>query len=144
MSDPDLPGLPPELPPPPASPPAERFPFWGYLDLCMFIGLAVASLIAGMLAVKGLLLVFRIQVHNEVLQLLPAQFLGYLFLFLMVCLMFRVQYGRPFWPSMGWVEPPLGTGAIVAYGVLLAFAVGVTSILLKTPQTETPMSKLLH
>jgi membrane protease YdiL (CAAX protease family) len=144
MSDPDLPGLPPELPPPPASPPAERFPFWGYLDLCMFIGLAVASLIAGMLAVKGLLLVFRIQVHNEVLQLLPAQFLGYLFLFLMVCLMFRVQYGRPFWPSMGWVEPRLGTGAIVAYGVLLAFAVGIASVLLKTPQTETPMSNLLQ
>jgi uncharacterized protein len=151
MSDPEEPGLgPPREPPPeltdvpPPAPPPERFPFWGYRDLLLFIGLAVASLVAGMIIVKVLLTVLRVKAQNDLVQLLPAQFLGYLLLFLCVRLMFRAQYDRPFWSSMGWIEPPLGPGAVAGYGVLLAFGVVVASVLLKTPQTPTPMSQLLE
>jgi uncharacterized protein len=141
MSEPDSGGLP-EPPPPPLPPPPERFPFWGYADLFVFIGLAVAGQIAAALLVQLTLLILHRPVANEVVKLLPAQFLGYLFLFLCVRLMFRAQYGRPFWTSLGWIDAPWRTGAIVAIGVLLAIAVGLASVPLKTPET-TPLSKLL-
>ncbi len=139
MSGPDVPG-PPE--PPPSSPP-ERVPFWSYNDLMVFIGLAIAGQIAGALLAQGAFLLLHARVKNELWKVLPAQFLGYLFLFLCVRLMFRAQYGRPFWTSLGWLEPRWRPGLIPALGVLLAFVVMVLSVALKTPETPTPMTKLL-
>src|ERR1044072_3073856 len=133
MSD----SAPPELPEftdtPPAAPPPERFPFWGYHDLFVFVGLFIVSLIAGFATVTGLLKLFRVHVQNDLLRLLPAQFVAYLFLFLAVSLLFRTQYNRPFWSSMGWTNLRMRPGAIIAYGVLLAFTIGLTGRLLHTP-----------
>src|SRR5881396_3049427 len=113
MSEPDSPELP-EAPPPPSEPlgePApERVPFWSYSDLFIFLGLAVAGQIAGALLVQLPLLLFHVSVRNELYKLLPAQFLGYLFLFLCVRMMFRVEYGKPFWKSLGWQDARLGSG----------------------------------
>src|SRR5436309_1042412 len=95
----------------------ERFPFWGYHDLLVFIGLFVVSLVLGFATVSGFLRLFRLDVQNDVLKLLPAQFLAYLYLFLGVWLLFRTQYGRPFWSSLAWRRLGLKPGAIVAYGV---------------------------
>ena len=150
MSDPATPELPeftappppPETPPPPAPPP-ERVPFWGYHDLFMFIGLFVGSLVAAFAVVSGFLALFRIEVKNDLWRLLPAQFLAYLFLFLSLWMLFRAQYNRPFWRSLGWTDLPLRTTVIIAYGVLLAFTVGVVSRLLQTPDVPTPMTKML-
>jgi membrane protease YdiL (CAAX protease family) len=151
MGDSGLP--PPELPhepalselapSPPPVPPLERFPFWGYHDLCVFIGLFVVSLILGFATSTGFTKLFRLHVQNDVLKLVPAQFLAYLYVFLGLWLLFRTQYGRPFWSSLGWTRLGINAGAIIAYGVLLAFAVGIGSQLLHTPEGPTPMSKLL-
>jgi membrane protease YdiL (CAAX protease family) len=143
MSDSAPPELPDLSPEPAPAPPSERFPFWGYHDLFVFIGLFVVSLIAGFFTVSGFLKLTRIDVQNELLRALPAQFIAYLYLFLAVWLMFRSQYHRPFWASMGWTDLRLRPSAILSYGVLLAFAVGVTSRLLQTPDVPTPMSKML-
>lgn len=145
MNDPDWPGLPEPAPDaePLPPPPPERVPFWGYGDLFVFLGLAVAGQIAGVLLVQAFVLVSRQQVQSEVLKLLPAQFLGYVFLFVCVRLMFRAQYGRPFWQSLGWIAPKFTTGAILGYGVALAFLIGALSVALKTPETPTPMTKML-
>src|SRR5262245_12771162 len=140
MSD----SAPPELPETSdAPPPTERVPFWGYHDLLVFVGLFVVSLIAGFAAVTGILKLFRVQVQNDLLRLLPAQFVAYLFLFLAVSLLFRTQYNRPFWSSMAWTNLRMRPVAIIAYGVLLAFAIGLTARLLHTPDAPTPMSKML-
>jgi membrane protease YdiL (CAAX protease family) len=148
MSDPAPPESPESFPPPsflPAAPPSppERDPFWGYQDLLMFIGLFVGSLIAAFLTVNGLLSLFHVNVNNDLWRLLPAQFLAYLFLFMAVAMLFRAQYNRPFWRSLGWTELRLRPSAIIAYGVLLAFAVGIISRLLQTPDIPTPMSKMM-
>jgi membrane protease YdiL (CAAX protease family) len=133
-----------ELPPSPPPPPApERVPFWGYHDLFVFIGLFVVSLVLGFVTVSGFLKLFRLNVRNDVFKLLPGQFLAYLYLFLGVWLLFRAQYARPFWSSLGWKSFNLKPGVIVAYGVLLAFMVGIGSRVLHTPEAPTPMSKLL-
>ncbi len=146
MSDPGLPEVPPPPEPPAAplaEPPPERFPFWSYGDLCLFLGCSLPCLLAGALLVKIFLVVSRVAVRSEVLKLLPAQFLGYLFLFLFLYLLFKIEYGRPFWRSLRWLRAGPSDAALVSLGVLAAFGVGFGSILLKTPEVATPMSKLL-
>ena len=131
----------PELPPPP---PPERFPFWTYPDLLMFVGFGVVGMVVSLLTVKAVLAIFHLKVRNELVEALPEQFLGYLCLFVLVALMFRVQYGRPFWPSMGWTPFGVSTGGIVSLGVVLAIGVAIASKVLQTPDIPTPMSKLLE
>src|SRR5215475_10219981 len=140
---PELPELPEQPVAPPPPPPPERVPFWGYHDLFIFIIMFLISLTAGFATVNGFLKLFHISVHRDLFRLLPAQFLAYLFLFVGVSLLFRAQYGRPFWLSLGWTNLLLRPGAIVSYGVLLAFAVVMAARVLQTPDVPTPMSKML-
>jgi membrane protease YdiL (CAAX protease family) len=130
----------PQLPPTPAP---ERVPFWGYHDLFVVAGLFVVSLIGGFASVSIVLKLIHVDPKNDLFRLLPGQFIAYLFLFLSMRLMFRAQYQRPFWSSMGWTELRMRPSLIIAYGVLLAFAVGLAGRLLHTPEAPTPMSKLL-
>src|SRR5207253_9806884 len=99
---------PPETPLPEGSPmpdmrrPAphpDPYPFWGYADLVVFFGLAFPCLLLGAFTVKFFLWVFHIRVHSLALELVPAQFLGYGFLFSALYLLLKVHYQRPFWQS---------------------------------------------
>ena len=139
-ADPALAAEPPLAPPPP---PPERYPFWSYQDLLMFIGFGVVSMIVSALVVKAVLTIFHLTVRNQLAEALPDQFLAYLCLFLLVAMMFRVQYDRPFWPSMGWSSFRSSAGSLIGSGVLLAIGVAAASRLLQTPDIPTPMSKLL-
>lgn len=130
-----------EAAPPPAPP--RRYPFWGYGDLFLFIGFTLPSLLLGALVVKAVFAVFNISVANRAMELLPAQFAGYGFLFALLWLLFRFQYGEPFWRSLGWVDPPLTAARIVMFGMLLAIAVALASVVLQTPDINSPMKEFL-
>jgi len=133
----------PELPMlPPVEPVKPRDPFWGYHDLFVLVGLFVVSLIAGFATVSGVILLLRLQVHNELWRLLPAQFVAYLYLFLALWLLFRTQYGRPFWSSLGWTNMRFRPISIISSGLVLAFAVVFLARFLKTPDV-TPLTKML-
>ena len=136
LPDPALPELPPPQPP-------GRFPFWGYTDLAMFVGFFVVSMAAGFLLFNGFLWLTHFKLANEAVRQIVPMFLGYLVLFLLVRLQFRVQYDRPFWPSMGWTPVSRPIGSLIGLGILLAFGVGFGSLLLKTPEGPNPMTKLL-
>jgi CAAX protease family protein len=124
-------------------PPPRPFPFWDWSDLALLIGLALPCLLAGALAVKGFVALFRVAGASEVVKLVPAQFLGYLFLFLCMKLVFRA-YGEPFWRSLGWRRMRLAPGIVFTLGMALAFAVALAGLLLKLPaDANTPMHKLL-
>ena len=97
----------------------------------------------GALLVKAVFAVLNISVTNRAIELLPAQFVGYGFLFALLWMLFRFQYGEPFWRSLGWVDPPLTATRVVMFGVLLAVAVAVTSVLLQTPDINSPMKEFL-
>lgn len=128
--------------PPPAPPP--RDPFWGYGDLFLFAGLTVPSLMTGALLVKLFLWVFQVPAANPVFEMLPAQFLGYGVLFSMLWVLFRFHYGRPFWDSLGWRAMPLpAAGRAVLMGGLLAVGVALASVLLQTPDINSPMKEFL-
>ena len=81
--------------------------FWSYQDLLIFLGLSVPCLLGGALLMKAALLVFYLSVPNKALELLPGQFLGYLLLFAVLATLFRIEYDRPFWRSLGWRWPQL-------------------------------------
>jgi len=130
--------------PAPAVPQAPaREPFWGYLDLAVFAGLAVPCMIVGLVFVKMAAWVLHLSTRLKVAELLPAQFIGYGLLFAALYGIFRLQYGRPFWASLGWRPMSLPATKIVVTGVTVSVAVAVGSILLGTPDTSNPMKEML-
>ncbi len=130
--------------PEPAPQPAhERYPFWGFPDVLLFTGLALPCMICGVVAMKTLEWAFRWQPRVKAMELLPAQFLGYGFLFLTLFLLFRVQYGRPFWKSLAWRDMKLAPGWVISMGVVVSLIVAVGGALLRIPDTDTPMKQLL-
>ena len=138
-------------PPRPESPPAEpahgaesREPVWTYSDLAIFAGLTVPSLLLGLGLVRAVEFLFRIHPKVRMLELLPAQFLGYALMFTGLMLLLRWQYHRPFWRSLGWVPLRLPAYAVVLAGLLAAFGVSATSFLLQTPTTTNPMTEMLE
>ena len=55
--------------------------FWSYMDVLVFAGLAVPSLLLGDLIVRLVVALFHWHARFRVAEALPAQFLGYLILF---------------------------------------------------------------
>lgn len=126
--------------PPAAPPPPETYPFWGYLDLMAFLLIAFVALAVDSLLVSAVLAVVHVK---RLLVELPAQFLLYGVLLGMLALMFRRYYGRPFWHSLRWVPTGLSASFLATCGILLAFAVMIASVLLKTPDINSPMKQYL-
>jgi len=128
--------------PQPVSPP-ERYPFWSYADLVVFFGLALPCILLGAFTVKLFLWATHIRVHRQALELVPAQFLGYGYLFSALYFLLKLHYGRSFWPSLRWVHTRPGAARAALYGFVLAFAVALAGGVLRTPDIQTPMKDLL-
>jgi len=123
--------------------PPERDPFWGYDDLLIFAGLAIPCMLLGYGFVKAGLWIFDFHLALKTWELLAEQFIGYALLFGVLVVLFRTQYNRPFWHSLGWVTPRLPFFTIAASGVGLALAILLLGVLIRTPRTESPLSELL-
>jgi membrane protease YdiL (CAAX protease family) len=130
----------PEPPPPVIVGPPESYPFWSYFDLAGFVLVALLALLVESFLAGALLSVVHVK---KFLVELPAQLLLYAFLLWLLSAIFRRYYGRPFWESLRWVPARLNASALVACGVLLAFGVMGGSVLLKTPDINSPMKELL-
>jgi hypothetical protein len=135
---PEEPSGQPALPPPP-----ERDPFWGYSDLLMFAGLAVPCMLLGFGLVKGIMALFRVHTPLRAAELLAAEFTGYALLFLVLRIMLQMQYGRPFWQSLGWKPAKLSIPILVLFGVGTSFLIAALGTLIRTPQTDNLMMELL-
>jgi membrane protease YdiL (CAAX protease family) len=132
----------PDAPAPSPEPPAP-IPFWGYADLFLFAGLAVPAMLAGFGLVKAVLTLFHLHPIRAA-EVLTEQFIGYLFLFLVLVVIFRFQYRRPFWASLGWtpiMAPPMW---IVIAGWVTAFLVVFAGYLIRTPTTSNPLTELMQ
>jgi membrane protease YdiL (CAAX protease family) len=139
----DLPTAPPApeaLTPPPAP---ERYPFWGYGDLFLFAGLAIPCMLLGAGLVKLVLWMLHVHPVVRVAELLPEQSLGYVLLFGMLLLIFRLEYERPFWSSLAWTRMRAPLLWIVIAGFSAAYGVAILSNLFQMPNTNTPMMELL-
>jgi len=136
----------PEPPPPPPAPPPppSREPFWGYSDVLLFAGLAVPCMLTGYGVVHGLLALFHIHFAVRAAELLAEQLAGYALLFLALRAIFRLQYGRPFWRSLGWTEMHAPFLWLVVAGCAAAVAVAFSTYFIRVPNTPNPMTELLH
>jgi membrane protease YdiL (CAAX protease family) len=117
--------------------------FWTYSDLFLFAGLALPAMLAGLGLVKGFLAIFRLR-PVRALELLAEQFVGYLFLFLILLVIFRLQYRRPFWESLGWRPFRASPLWVAAAGWSTAFVVVGLGYLIRTPTTSNPLTELLR
>jgi membrane protease YdiL (CAAX protease family) len=138
-ASPDL-GPPPELQPlPEDAPPLESYPFWGYLDLLGFILVALlGSLVVSLLAAS----IPTAHIKRAFI-LFPAQVLLYAFLLGALAFIFRRYYGKPFWQSLRWTPAEWSTPFVATCGVFAAVAVVVASVLMRTPDIDSPMKALL-
>ena len=134
---------PPETPAIETITPPERYPFWSYADLVVFFGLALPCVLLGVFTVNVFLWIFRLHAHSQALELVPAQFVGYAYLFLVLYALLKLHYGQPFWRSLRWVRTRPGAARAVLYGFVLAFGVALTGAALRTPDIQTPMKELL-
>ncbi|MFB3827488.1 MAG: lysostaphin resistance A-like protein [Bryobacteraceae bacterium] len=121
----------------------QRYPFWGYADLFLFLGLSLPSLVAGALLTGGLVRLLHIPVRNRLFEALPAQFLGYGILFGLLAVIFRLHYKRPFWQSLGWTDARFSTAKLILAGMAAAMAVALASVVLRTPDINSPMKEFL-
>lgn len=131
------------LPPPEPEPKPEPEAFWGYADLCLFVFFGLLGLLAGALLLKIETAVFHFP-KGSLAALLPAQMATYAILFGGLGLMFRMQYGRPFWSSLGWRPVPAALAYVAAAGAFTAAAAIVAGALIHLPQGENQMTEYLQ
>ncbi len=139
VAAPDQPFDPPSPQPPAPSPEV----FWGYSELFLFVGLAIPAMLAGFGLVRTVMTLFRLHPIRAA-EVLLEQFVGYIFLFLVLVVIFRAQYGRPFWRSLAWDPVRLSPAKIVVAGWLTAFGVILLGLLLRTPTTSNPLTELMQ
>ncbi len=140
---PQLPVEPPRPPPPP--PPApEPYPFWGYVDLLLIAAMTLPCMALGILLVRGVVWLFHRHPALVVVELLPAQILGYLMVFGAIAVMFRAQYGKPFWRSLAWEPSDVPLAGIAFAGIATAIGVAIAASLLRTPETSNPMTDMMQ
>jgi membrane protease YdiL (CAAX protease family) len=119
-----------------------RDPFWGFSDVALFTGVLIASSIAGIALVSVAAPVLHLQ--NKVIAALVIQSLVYGLSFCGLALIFRMQYDRPFWQSLGWTSFHMPPVAIVLYGALTAIGVAFVSVVLRTPTTSNRITEMLE
>jgi membrane protease YdiL (CAAX protease family) len=118
--------------------------FWNYRDLALFLGLAAPCLLGGALLTKVAVLALYISTSHKALELLPGQFIGYALLYAALAFIFRFEYERPFWRSLGWRWPEFRMPSIIGLGSVLAFSIAILGALLKTPEVPAPMRELFN
>lgn len=123
--------------------PPERYPFWGYRDMVLFLGASLPALITAALVVRTLFMSFSWPGQGQAPELLAVQFLAYALWFVVLFMILRLKYGRPFWGSLGWVRPAGGISRYAGWGVVLAFGVALAGVLLRTPDLDMPIKRLL-
>ncbi len=145
MTDPsEFPPLPPTPPPleepPPPPPPPERYPFWGYRDLVFLVAAAFVLLLI-------VSLVAPLFIKNpRSIGAGPALAITFIFeglWFVVLYVLIRFGYGRPFWRSLAWLDARQRFGYAVGWGVVTALICVVIGSLFPAPHVKTPMEELL-
>lgn len=116
-------------------------PFWSWSDILLFAALAIPCLGA---AAAGAVALGWISPHLKSTRAWTSMLLFYAFWFGALYLLLKTRYDRPFWESLGWVFPQRGIMASFFAGPILALAVGALGLLLKTPQKQMPLLKLIE
>jgi membrane protease YdiL (CAAX protease family) len=125
----------------PRQQPETRYPYWGYVDLLMFIGMVLPCLTIGGILAR---LLGSASPALEGARVWVAMLVFYIAWFGSLYLILKSRHqGQPFGSALGWVYPRRGMIACIASGPVLAIAVGLLGAVLKTPMVDLPMKELL-
>jgi membrane protease YdiL (CAAX protease family) len=122
----------------------ERDPFWGYLDVLIFFGIACAGLFVVILLLLLMMKLIPSLQPSQELVALPAQLLLYIFLYVALWLIIKIKYERPVWLSLGWKPSRLPSWQAFIGGCVLSFAIGLLGSALQAPQIKSPFDRFLH
>jgi membrane protease YdiL (CAAX protease family) len=117
--------------------------FWGYQDVALVIGFAVAAFF-GLSLVAGLLLKsFPALNHHQAALIVPLQFAIYAAVYLGLYLVFAIKYGKPVLDSLGWRRSRIALWVPIVAGVLLPFLLSAVIMPFHPPKVATPFDKFL-
>lgn len=108
-------------------------PFWSYGDLVFMAILYIPLSTAGMILLR-----------HRAGGLLAGQLAAYVAWFVVLALLFRIKYGRPFWSSLGWTKAPHWFSRSFAIGMALMLAIAAASRWMQLPDIESPVRRLLE
>lgn len=117
------------------------YPSWGFAELLAVAATLIVSVSLGLFLVGSVSKTLRLPLTDGVISVL-GELLGYGMVFGILWLMFHA-HGKTLLRSLGWVRNPLPTLSLIYAGVALAILIVALSVLLRTPNVETPMHKLL-
>jgi hypothetical protein len=129
-------------PPAPAAAP-EPVPFWGYADLFLLAGLALPCMFLGWALVRLAMWVCHWHTTERAVEAVPEMLLGYTLLFTVLMMIFRMQYDRPFWHSLGWTPARLPFLRFIVAGFATTVLVGLIAWLIRTPPTTGPLVEMM-
>ena len=131
------------LSPPPPAAEAERVPFWGYADVFLLAGLALPCMFLGWALVRLALWIAHVHLPVQGIEAVPEMLVGYTLLFAALALIFRVQYERPFWLSLGWTPTRLPFVWCVVSGFATTVLMGFIAWVIRTPPTTGPLVEMM-
>lgn len=124
------------------SPAPESKPTWGYNDLLIFVFMTTVFVGLGQLLMSYILRALHMNTKDPLIIFVPAQLLLYGVAFGVLFAILKLEYGRTFWSSLAWNEFGASTAFMIFLGLVLAFINGAASILLRTPELDTPIKHL--
>jgi len=132
--------LPPQEPAPGIETPPPREPFWWYSVVLTFIGMAVPCMLIAFVFLPWMA---QMDAQKHPWQLVPEQVVFYSLLLGVLAAIFRFQYDRPLWRSLGWVPMRIPPAWPLVAGLLTAIAISLVGVLIQVPAKDNPMTKLL-
>jgi len=124
--------------------PVPSYPFWGYEDLGMFVGMILPSVLLAVLLIAGGGMIWPAFFKRPVVQTLGGQLLTYAFAFGGLRQLFAARYDRPLLRSLGWrISFPGALWAALA-GPVLAYSIGLLGMTLKAPLLKNPFETMMQ
>ena len=117
------------------------YPFWGFAEVLMMAAFFFIAVSAGLFVVGSAAKTFGLSMSSGMISVL-GQMLGYAVMFGVLWMIFVVQ-DKPLLESLAWVKYPFAPGSLVLGGIALAVAVVAMTVVLRVPNIETPMQKML-
>jgi uncharacterized protein len=118
-------------------------PSWGYNDLLIFLFLTVAMVGISQLILFFIFRALHLNPKDPALTFVPSQLLLYSIAFGVLFAILKLEYGRKFWASLAWKDFRFSPALMMLLGFVLALLNGSASVLLHTPDIDTPIKHLL-
>jgi membrane protease YdiL (CAAX protease family) len=99
---------------------------------------------AGWTVVRLAMSIFRLHAVSPAEEAVPEMLIGYGLLFSALMVIFRVQYDRPFWQSLGWTRARVPFLWNVICGLGAGLLVALLAGLIRTPPTSGPLVEMMQ